>query len=120
MHLRGYSAGFGLTFALQRRIFAKVGEIFPAYIGNRFRSKPANLLAAAVVEGDLEVHLSLAAQTFNVGHKLALIRADRTPQGIIVSEDGSESEGKNGRHLEAIRDHSRMIHGRLLVEIVDR
>jgi hypothetical protein len=32
----------------------------------------------------------------------------------------SSSEGKDGRQLEAVRDHARVIHGRLLVEIVER
>ena len=118
MHLDGDGAGFGLALALQGRAFAQVGEIRPAHSGYRFRGIAADLFAAAIVEHDLEVHLGLAAEAFDVGDELALVGADRPAQGFVVCKDSSKTERQNGGSFEAVGDDTGVLDAGLLGEVL--
>jgi hypothetical protein len=62
------------------------------------------------------VHLRLPAQFVDISQKLTLVRAYRFPQRFIVVENGAESKGKHSGMLKAIRDHSRVVNARFLVQ----
>jgi len=74
VHLEAYSARPRLAFACARGILAQTGEIFASNaVGEQM---VIDFAARAIVHKNLQVHLSLAAQLFDVGEKLALVRAD--------------------------------------------
>lgn len=95
MHLHGNCSRLGLTFTLQGRTFAQVGQVLAANFAHFCRNHPADLVSAAVVERHLQVHLGLAAQPFDVGDELALVGADGAPQSVVICEDGAKAEGKD-------------------------
>ena len=75
MHLEADSTGAGLALASAGCGFAQVAEVFAANgIGDG--DMPVEQLCAAVVNEDLEVHLSFAAELFDVALELPLVGAD--------------------------------------------
>ena len=75
-----------------------------------------DLAAATIVDKDLEVHFSLAAEFVDVAEELTLIGADGFAQHLVVSKYGAEPEGKYGGLLKTIGDHTSVIDARFLVE----
>jgi len=67
------------------------------------------VFASAVVDKDLNVHLSFAVQFVEVAEKLPLVGADGLPKGFIIVEDGAKAEGKNSRVLKAVGNHTGVI-----------
>lgn len=66
---------------------------------------------ADVVDDDLQVHLSLAAETLYIGQEVTLVGTDRTAQGVVVLKCGPKTERKNSGTVEAARDHTGVIAG---------
>src|ERR1700751_2750167 len=66
---------------------------------------------ADVVDEDLQVHLRLAAETFNVGQEMSLVGTDRAAQGVVVLKRGAEPERKNRGAVKATGDHAGVIAG---------
>jgi hypothetical protein len=62
------------------------------------------------------VHLGLAAKTLDVGLKVTLVGTDGTPKRVVILESGTETEWKNCRKFETVRDYTGMIFGCLLVQ----
>ena len=111
MHLEGEGAGLGLTLALPAGALAQAGEVLLS--DGHVAGGGAG---ADVVDQDLEVHLGLAAEPFDVGDEVALVGADGAAQTIVVGEGGVEAEGKHGGEFEAVRDDACVILGGLLIE----
>jgi hypothetical protein len=53
-----------------------------------------DLLLAAVIYVDLQVHLGFAVQALEIALKLALIGADGLTKGFIILENGAKTERK--------------------------
>jgi hypothetical protein len=114
VHLETDGACTRLALPRPGRVLAQVGQILAA---NTFGGDLLlELLAAAVVNKDFEVHLGLAAELIDVAEELALVGADGLAQDVIVVEDGSEAEGKDGGVLEAVRDDTGVVNAGLLIE----
>jgi hypothetical protein len=78
---------------------------------------PAQLLGAAIVHEDPEVHLRLAAQFFDIPKELPLVRPDGLAQALVVMKNRSEAERQDGRVLKAIGNDPCMVHARFLVQV---
>jgi hypothetical protein len=113
VHLEADCAGAGLAFALPRGVFAKIRKVLfaDAFEGQVF----LEFFGAAGVYMNLEVHLGLAMEAFEIALKLALIGTYGLAQALIVLKDGSEPERKYGGMLEAVRDNSGVIHSGFLI-----
>jgi len=111
VHLYRQCPRLGLALTLAARALAQARKVLLTHrrvISHRHAG-------ADIVDQHLQVHLSLAPQTFNIGKEVTLIGADGTPQRIVVLEGRTKPERKYSRMLEAVRDHARMILLRLLV-----
>jgi len=114
VHLETDGTRAGLTLARPCSALTEVGQILPA---NSFgRCLALDFAAATVVDHDLEVHFSLAAELVDVAEELALVGADGLAEAVIVSEDGAEAEGKHGGMLEAVCDDPSVVDAGFLVE----
>src|SRR5579859_711606 len=113
VHLEADGAGAGLAFALAGGAFAEVGEIFLAHALERVML--FKFLATAVVDVDLEMHLGLAVQAFEVVLELALVGADGLSEALVVLKDGSKTEREDGGLLEAVGDYPSMVHAGFLI-----
>ena len=103
-------AGPGLALALPGAAFSRrLVEVFLADRSHADGAGNGNLIAAAVVDHDLEVHLGLSTEAVDVGEELALIGTDRAAEGVIIRKNGAEAEGKNGGGLETICDHAGVV-----------
>src|SRR5579862_7219002 len=120
MHLNGDGPGFGLALTLPGGAFTKLREVLLARpsVSMGVETIGVQLVPAAVVEQHLQVHLGFAAQAVNVGEELALIGTDRAAKAIVVRENGSKTEGKDGRAFEAIRDNASVFDGCPVIQIV--
>jgi hypothetical protein len=114
MHLEADGAGTSLPLAGARGTFTQVSQIFPANPLGVYAV--LDILDAAIVDTDLQVHLCFAAEFVDVGEKLALIGANGAAEGFVVIEDRAETERKNGGMLEAIGNHAGVIDTGLLAE----
>ena len=118
MHLETDGACTRLALPCPGRVLAQVGQILAA---NTFGGDLLlELLAAAVVNKDFEVHLGLAAELIDVAEELALVGADGLAQALVVVEDGSEAEGQHGGMLETVADDPGVIDAGFLVEGLGR
>jgi hypothetical protein len=113
MHLEAYGAGASLAFALAGCRFTEISEIAAA---NLVWLELGQLAAATVVDEDLEVHLSFAAEFVDVAEELTLVGPDGFAEAFVVVEDSTKTEGKNGGMLEAVSDDASMIHTGFLIE----
>jgi len=114
MHLKADGACAGLALTSASRIFPQVGQIFPT---NPFRGQMlVERVGATIIDKDLEVHFSLAAQSVNVAEELPLVRPNGFAEGFVVVENSSESEWEDGGVLKAVRNNPGMIHAGLLVQ----
>src|SRR5262249_11326764 len=68
-------------------------------------------LGADVVDDDLQVHLSLATETLDVGKEVTLVGADGTAQSVVVLKGGAETEWKDSGTVKAAGDHASVITG---------
>ena len=93
MHLHKNRLRFGLSLTLQSGAFAQPGKIFLARTGRR---SIFGRVRTSIVQYHLQVHLSLAAQTFDICIELALIASDRASKGFVVGEHGPEAEWQYG------------------------
>src|SRR5215469_18977653 len=66
---------------------------------------------ADVVDDNLEVHLSLATETLDIGQEVTLVGPDGAAQGVVVLKGGPEAEWKNGGAVEAAGDHTGVVAG---------
>ena len=62
------------------------------------------------------MHLSFAAEFFDVAEELALVGPDGFTEAFVVVEDRTESEGKYGGVFEAVSDDSCVVHTRFLIQ----
>ena len=94
MHLEAHCAGPCLALALPHCIFAKTGEILASHsLGWEMLDE---FLRATVVDEDLQVHLSFAAEFVDVIEELALIGANGFTEGFVVVKDRAEAKGEDG------------------------
>ena len=115
VHLKAHGAGARLAFALAGGRLSQIGEVPPAYCVRR--QVPVHFAAATtVVHKDFEVHLRLAAQLLDVAQELALIRADRLAEALVVVEDRAKPEREDCGVLETVRDHPGMVDAGFLAE----
>jgi len=113
MHLEADGAGPRLAFALAGGVFAEIRKVLFA---DAFKGKVfLEIFGAAGVDMNLEVHLGLAVEAFEIALKLALIGADGLAEPFVVLKDGSKPERKYGRLLEAVRDNSGVIYSGFLI-----
>jgi hypothetical protein len=113
MHLEADGPGSGLALALASGALSETGEIF---LANSFRSEVLiEILAAAVIDVDFEVHLGFAVKAFEVALELALVRADGLAERFIVLKDSPKTERKDCRLFEAVGDYPGVIHAGFLV-----
>src|ERR1035438_5837505 len=77
---------------------------------------PFQLAPAAIIDQNLQVHLSLAAQLVDVAEKLTLVRADGPAQALIVTENRSKSKWKNGGVMETVCDHPCVVNAGLMIQ----
>jgi hypothetical protein len=114
MHLEGHRARTGLAFACASGIFAEVAQVLAADAlgGSMF----FELLGAAIVDEDFEVHLGLSTELVDVAEELALVGANGLAEDFIIVEDGPKSEGKDGGVLKAVRDDPGMVDAGLLIQ----
>ena len=114
MHLKADGACAGLALTSASRIFPQVGQIFPT---NPFRGQMlVERVGTTIIDKDLEVHFSLAAQSVNVAEELPLVRPNGFAEGFVVVENSSESEWEDGGVLKAVRNNPGMIYAGLLVQ----
>ena len=106
MHLHGQSAGAGLTLALTAGRLSEVRQVF---LPDIMVLEAVAGLGADVVDDEFLVHFRLAAQALDICHKVALVGADGSTQGVIIFKRGAEAERKNRRPVKAARDHSSVI-----------
>jgi len=120
MHLNGDGPGFGLALALPGSAFPELREVLLARpsVSMGVETIGVQLFPAAVIEQHFQVHLGFAAQAVNVGKELALIGTDGAAKAIVVRENGSKTEGKNGGAFEAIRDNASVFDGCPVIQIV--
>jgi hypothetical protein len=112
MHLNGERASPGLALPLAAGTLAEAGEVLLA------DSHVAGGVSwAGVVYQDFEVHLGFAAETLDVGLKVALVGADGAAKGVVVLKGGAEAEGQNGGELEAVCNDAGVVFGSLLIKI---
>jgi len=114
VHLETDGAGAGLAFAGAGGVLAEIGEVLAS--NSLGGSVVLHLLAATVVDEDLEVHLGLAAEFVYIANKLALVGADGLAEHVVIFEYGSKSEGKHRGVLKAIRDDASVVDAGLLIE----
>jgi hypothetical protein len=112
MHLDGKSTGSGLALPLTAGALAKAGEVLLAdgHIA-------CGVAGAGVVHQDLEVHLSFAAETLDIGLEMTLIGADGAAQGVVVLKGGAKPEGQDSGEFEAVCDNASVVFGGLLIKL---
>jgi hypothetical protein len=116
MHLEADGTCAGLAFALACGAFAEVGKIFLANAFEReMLGSLVDLLLAAGVDVDLEMHFGLAVQTLQVALELALVGADGFSQAFVILKDSSKTEREDGRVFEAVSDNSGVIDACFLI-----
>jgi hypothetical protein len=114
MHLEADGAGPGLALALAGCGLAEVGEVLATDL---LRVEIGEFTSAtAVIDEDLEVHLGLAVEFFDVVEELSLVRPDGLAKAFVVVEDGAKSEGKDGGVVETICDYSCVVDPGFLIE----
>ena len=118
MHLKADGACPGLALALAGSRFAEVREVFATdlvgcEVGEFFTAR-------AIVNEDLEVHLSLSAEFFNIAEELALVGPDGFAKAFVVVKDCAKSEGKDGGVLETICDYSCVVDPGFLIKCICR
>jgi hypothetical protein len=118
VHLEADGACAGLALTLAGCRLAEIGEIF--FADSLQRQMPVELAGAAGIDVDLEVHLRLAVQTLQVALELTLVGADGFAKSLVVLEDSSKTEGKDGGVLEAVSDNPGVIDAGFLIQSFGR
>ena len=118
MHLEADGTGPGLALALTGGGLAEICEVFATYLFGVEVGEFAT--ATAIIDKDLEVHFGLAAEFLNIAEELSLVGPDGFAEAFVVVEDGTESEGKDGRVLETICDNSCVVDPGFLIKSICR
>jgi hypothetical protein len=117
VHLEADSPGSGLALSLTGGVLAKIREIL---LANPFQRQMLVQFAAAVIDHDFQVHLSLTVQTFEITLELALIGADGFTQPFVILKNSSKTEGQYSGLFEAVSNNPCVIDSGLMVESVCR
>ena len=94
MYLNRECAGLGLALAVSRRLYAQFRKIVATHCVGQ-NDVDHRLAKRAVGDGELDMHLALAAKLGHADAESTPIDPNCLPKRVITLEDGSESERKN-------------------------